>query len=501
MLQRKRFIVRIVLLLVFSLIVIKNYNGEIVSINEGAGWDGSGYREVIVDFENKYFSGEYSTYHSHRVLPFMITHYAMKAFDIPFTNDNINKVSSVQNIILLVILFTLFFSISNIQKWKVQTEIIAFCFTFLNYHVSKFLGYVPIFTDMSALVLSYAVVYVFLKYKNTTTWPYVLLCLLGFMTWPVVSMVAFILYAFPTSKVEITEGNDWFNGIIRTAYTIVFPLLFVAYVAYRFRVKHVDSLLDVFYIRPAINEYMIIPAVIACMAFYWVATKYISVNWKTVWKEISVRRVLLSGIVFVVIYKLTEIFGKGNSLLSSEMVSNQFSVLNELGSMGQFPMTDILIFVETPFIYLGLFMVFIIVFWRSICYEVTNRYGIGYFFVLLLALLFLADIETRKLTTFYPIMLVPLMDIINKVDIKRWAVGLLVAVQAVLSFFWFNINVPGIQEAFEVCTTEEYMKFPAQRYYMFQGPWQSHEVYFAAITVELLLIVCLLCGRKSFVRT
>lgn len=246
---------------------------------------------------------------------------------------------------------------------------------------------------------------------------------------------------------------------------------------------------------------MIIPAVIACMAFYWVATKYISVNWKTVWKEISVRRVLLSGIVFVVIYKLTEIFGKGNSLLSSEMVSNQFSVLNELGSMGQFPMTDILIFVETPFIYLGLFMVFIIVFWKSICYEVTNSYGIGYFFVLLLALLFLADIETRKLTTFYPIMLVPLMDIINKLDIKRWAVGLLVAVQSVLSFFWFNINVQGIQEAFEVCTTEEYMKFPAQRYYMFQGPWQSHEVYFAAITVELLLIVCLLCGRKSFVRT
>ncbi len=46
-----------------------------------------------------------------------------------------------------------------------------------------------------------------------------------------------------------------------------------------------------------------------------------------------------------------------------------------------------------------------------------------------------------------------------------------------------------MQEALESLSMDNYLQFPAQRYFMFMGPWQSHRVYLAGMA---LLLVCLL---------
>lgn len=51
-----------------------------------------------------------------------------------------------------------------------------------------------------------------------------------------------------------------------------------------------------------------------------------------------------------------------------------------------------------------------------------------------------------------------------------------------------NINTDGIAEAFATYDINVYLQMPAQRYYMFQGPWQSHQMYMLIIIIEICLL-------------
>ncbi len=476
-------ICRIFLLIIIFTIVLFNYTGEIVTLNDGAGWDGYSYRDMIINIDHLYFDRGISQYHCQRILPFLITHIIIKLSNLDFTNENIIFVSRIQNIFFLLLIVCCFFGISKQLKWKKQTEIIAFCFAFFNFHVLKFLGYVPIFTDMLALLLSYALIYYYLKKSNLGI---IIVGLLGMLTWPIVSLLALLLFAFPSHKIELGDYKDKFSIIVNKGmqlfYSFFMPILFVFYCIYRFKIKHVDTFYDVFYIRSASHWIVFIIAVISYIIFFWFSSTTLKSDWyshlKICLKRQSLLRIICSIIVFVLLFKGTQYFG----------YKGQFSIVNQFAQMCQLPITDILIFLETPALYLGLFFVVTLFLWKKICNEVAIHFGFSYYLILLLAFFFLADIETRKLTAFYPVILLPLANVINRMKLRHSVVLAVVIIQLIVSFFWFHINVPGINEAFETMSFDVYMEFPAQRYYMFQGPWQSHEVYYFVLLGEIIVM-------------
>ena len=135
-------------------------------------------------------------------------------------------------------------------------------------------------------------------------------------------------------------------------------------------------------------------------------------------------------------------------------------------------------------------------YWKEIC-KLTKQFGLGYYLLTLLALLFLSDIETRKVICFYLLLQIPLLCLLDKVKISKSMVLIVLLIQLVGSFFWMPVNVAGISQSFESYQVGVYMQWPAQRYYMFQGPWQSHEVYGIALLVELVLVFLLYRWNKS----
>lgn len=490
--NNKHLFHRIILTIILLTIVFYNYFGEHVTLCEGYGWDGcSYYRNMVLNGWDEYLSGNISYYHTHRMLPFMVTHYLMKTLHITQTAPNVMIVSSIINILMLCLAVYFFFKISSILKWKKHTEIMAFTFSFFNFHVLKFMGYCPVMTDMPTFTLCWAAAYCFINNKKYSL---ILTGILGIVTFPLLSLIILFLTIMP--KQELKNGDNRFsniiNTLIKTTYMLWLPTAFILYAIFRNIVRGAESLKDIFIARYPQNIYITIAGLIFYIVFYYFATQSLRKDWKEFFNALSkptrIITIIISLIIFFILYKLPTAYGFEGS----------FSLVNELAQICQFPATDILIFVETHFFYLGIVFILFILCWPNIC-NIGCQWGSGYFLTLMSALFFLPDIETRKLICFFIFTLLPLMNYINDIPrIRKEYVYLTVVIQLGLSFFWFTINVPGIEEAFNTYSVDTYLQWPSQRYYMFQGPWQSHSVYFITLIIETIITIAIwLCWKRK----
>lgn len=478
---------RIILLTVIAAIVAFNYYGEYCAHCDGYGWDGCfTYRGMITNGWDEYASGCISDYHSHRMLHFFILHYVIKALSLPFTPHNVMLTCSVANTVLLALAVFFFFRISIRKGWSRKTETILFSFTFFNFHVLKFMGYCPVMTDMPAFTLCIALVYYCISKNKTAV---VVTGLISVVVFPILSLMAFLMFSLPDKPLNSFSGkqhdtkadrtNKILNATVRSIITLWLPIAFGAYVFYRLYVKNVGDYRSIFIARYPENMFVSAVAIVAYIIFYWFATRPLQVDFVAMLRPFGERRRIWFSIIavvcFCIIYTLPTVCS----------YKGKFSLVNEFAQICQFPATDILIFLETPFVYLGLGFIFMMIKWKSVCRE-AMACGTGAYAILILAVVFLADIETRKIIYFYIFLLPMLATSIERIKFSNWRVFTIVAIQLFLSCFWFRINVAGIKEAFATYDNEVYMQMPAQRYYMFQGPWQSHEMYLVFLFCALV---------------
>lgn len=488
--NKTSLICRAVLVAILSIIVASNYFSEYCAYCDGYGWDGGNtYRGMVINGLDEYLSGSISDYHTHRMLPFLVTHYTMKALSMPFTPANVMAVSSTINILLLAVAVWFFFKISIQQRWKPNTETIMFALAFFNFHVLKFMGYCPVMTDMPAFTLSMMLTYYFLKNNKAGI---ALTGAVSVVVFPLISLMALFAAILPRNPLKEysirrkgKEGssltNNILNAAMRSVLTLWLPAAFALYIFFRLYVKGVSDYQSVFIMRYPQSAWISAAGIAAYVIFYWFATKPLQVDFTGIFKPFRERRRLVATatavILFVIIYSMPTLYG----------YKGKFSLVNELAQICQFPATDILIFIETPFLYLGLGFLLLMIRWKSVCRE-TMLHGTGAYAILLLALVFLADIETRKIICFYIFLLPMIGATVEKTELSATRTATIAAIQLLLSCFWFRINVAGTAEAFATGNKDIYMMMPAQRYYMFQGPWQSHEIYFTMLWIEIMFV-------------
>lgn len=473
---------RLLLSLLLIVLLLFSFTGELVPYNEGLGWDGVIYYEIIRDFDKLIFNHGIDTYHMNRFLPFAIIHYGLSLFNIPINVPNALLGAKILNALVLLLLLHYFFRISNLLRWTQSVELIAFSFVFFNFPVLKLFGYYPILCDCSALLLSYAGIYYYLKKSIVGE---IFIGLLGLVTWPILSAILFVLALFPRTEVKMARTNDHvqikISWIIRLFY-IVPPLLWALYGILLFlRHPGIDLIHYLCANRGSVSVYFVYLSLLTTSLFYIISTRVLVVDWHYIWVCILNKKVLLklflSGCLFYFIYSSIQSMGGEKFFFT---LSQQMLILLKYSS------SDPLIFLETHFLYLGLFFVILLLCWKSVVMHVCKNYGIGYFFALLIALIFVLEIETRKLESFYPILLIPLMGHLSTIKLKKSVIAIIPFICLILSFFWFQINVPGIAESFNQ-PYETYFDFPAQRYFMFFGLGQSHIVYLLSFIVEIIL--------------
>lgn len=476
--KRQRFTLCIIL----SLILLYSLTGEIVAVNNGAGWDGKLYSDITQRFSDMIANREIDAYHMNRFLPFAILHYLFIILSIPFNTINVIIAMRLYNAVLMFLLVVIFFKISFLQKWNQNTEAIAFSFCFFNFPILKYFGYYPVSCDLSSVFLTFLGLYYYLKQSLAGQ---IFVIVIAFLTWPILAVTQFFLAFFPNNRVEPISKNSKIQVItdvvVRFFLYFLPPLAVILYVCYLV-VRHpelpiAESLQT---LRGNVSLLVVFLSIISYILFYYYATLALRVNWLRIGERILKREVIFRIIIGGVLLLLFDMFLKS---LGGKAVH---SVSIQLILMFKYITSDILIFLETHFIYLGLFFLIIILCWKKMVLYIRENLGIGFFLVTVLALFFIIDIETRKLASFYPLMIVPLMAVIQDMKFKLWVPIVVIVFSLATSFFWFPINTPDIVAAFDR-PYYTYIEYPAQRYYMFFGPWQSHMVYYCTALVEIVI--------------
>lgn len=476
---------RVVLFSILISVLIYSFTGEYVPHNEGAGWDGVLYFEIIKNFEELLMSKGIDAYHMTRFLPFAVLHYVLSWLNIPLNIHTAIIGMRVFNVIAILLLCFYFFRLSSFLHWSKEIEIVAFSFCFFNFYLLKNSAYYPITCDCIALLLSYMGLYYYIKRNKIGQF---IVFLLSLLTWPILSAVMFVLILFPDAKVKWVEDNSFqqlvFAWMVKLSY-ILFPTFYGFYLLWQYGFFSNEWVACWILCGPdrggIIHPYYVVFSIIAISFFFYFATKSLNVNWINVCSELLkikvIARILLGGIIFYTIYQQLQLLG-GPAVFSVEAMFKRMIGVSA---------SDCLLFLETHFMYMGLFFLLILLLWEKIVIYSCETYGIPYLFVLMMALLFSIGSETRGLIQFYPFLLVPLIACLNKIEINKVVLWSIPFICLVTSFFWLHINIVGIQEAFER-PIPTYIEFPAQRYYMFFGPWQSHYVYCIVSCVEISMI-------------
>ena len=125
------------------------------------------------------------------------------------------------------------------------------------------------------------------------------------------------------------------------------------------------------------------------------------------------------------------------------------------------------------------------------------KQGVGFLFVVALWVLFSIRPEARVSIMYFIFPLIALIQSIDDRNIRPVVVWSAVIFSLILSRFWFKINVPGMAEYFKYENYTHYTDFPAQRYFMTSGHWQSHSMYYVCILLTIIVIAVLYMGIRN----
>ena len=159
-------------------------------------------------------------------------------------------------------------------------------------------------------------------------------------------------------------------------------------------------------------------------------------------------------------------------------------------------MADPFVFIENHFIYYGIGYLLVLLLWQDTA-KVIMQQGLGFLFVVAMWGLFSIRPEARVSIMFYVFPLMGLLMYLNTKQIRPYVATVCAGCMLAISRFWYHINVPGIEKAFEWENYEHYVDFPAQRYFMSQGHWQSHALYAVWIAITIIVGVVLYIGMRK----
>ena len=483
--------IRLFLTVVLFVLVSVSFMGEKVAKDGGIGWDGEIYLNTIQTFSDRFFTHGYDQYGIQRVLPYGLVNILFQLCGIRATAESALWAAGFLSLIALGFCVFYFFRISSLMGWGLDTEVIAFASLFYSYPILKTLGYYILQSDIFGFLLGIMLLYFFLS-KNK--WALVACSVVGAFVWPVVSICGLALAFFPSDEIQLnsfTGKKDlhiWRGLVYLTALAPFFILVLSIIwcqegVMTPFR-GHCPLTM------PRNGYWAFFNCACSCVFLLYVTSAFrVSVtsllkdlfNSKTYWRWVAF---IVSYLLIALILRILANDEQGNLTAKSAAVG---VVLTS--------MTDPFVFIENHFIYFGPAILVVLLSWRR-CAKYSLSYGAGYMFVFAAGVFFSLRPESRVTVSFLPFLLFPTMCFLDSLSLKRWVKWGYVLLCLVVSRFWFPINVPGMERYLAWDNLEHYTEFPAQRYFMSTGHWQSHEMYVVFMTVTVVCLIVFYYGAK-----
>lgn len=453
-------------------LLVFNYKGELIEVNQGAGWDGRLYASYTAHFDESIKQKAINEYRFQRILPSVILNKTMLALNIPFTVPNVVAGFRMLNLILLLIALGYFILISRKLNLTPEFEFLGLTALFWCYPILKMPGFNPIITDVGAFALGMMVAYHFLCNHRIVN---VLLILLGSFVYPTFILFGLLLL-FPIEPYQ--ASNERFR-LERFILPVLFVLAFVV-VYFGYYDQFSDTYADV---NPTNKKALFLSFLIALGYCYQIGA--FMPDFKNIRDAVSkVKWIYLVPVVLIIL--LVKYLTSHYASPQPEQMSGGRYIINIIKQSVANPG----VFLVSHIIYIG-WLPLLLVFAGKEMVKVIRNYGYG------LAILFAGvgfmslGSESRQLINFYPLFgVLALVALQSKQMLKPWVLVVLGLSSLILSRFWYIINGAGD-------IGKNLLQFPAQRYFQVFGPWMSNETFVTNFVICIMAFGTLFLLNKT----
>ena len=486
--------IRVVLCSIVFAIVAVSFAGEKVAHNNGVGWDGENYLRSMQHFTTLIMDHGYNQYDIMRVMPWGLTNIICNIAGVEVTQDIAMASAFVYIIIALVLAILYFFRISDLKQWKLETEVLGFVFIFFSFPILKMLGYYPMLSDIFGMALGLIMCFYFFANRK---WALILCGFIGAFIWPITPLLAFALAFFsrkPLSTLENTEKN-WSKKLLQVLFVLIacIPLFLLVIGVFTHHgqimplMKGACSLM-----RPLTKWVIPFTCICSCLYYYYMVSSF-KVSIPSALKEnFTGKNIWINYGLFILCMAMTS--GVCKALANSD--PGAMTTYQAMQRVVFSSMAEPFVFIQDNFIYLGLGYLLALIFWRDIC-KIIMQQGLGFFFVVAIWVFFSIGLEARCAIQYWMFPLMALLIYIDTKNIRPIAVVAAGLFSLIHSRFWYPINVPNMEYYFSWENYEHFVDFPAQRYYMNFGHWQSHEMYAVWMVVTIIIGALLYWGIRK----
>lgn len=444
------------------------------------GYDGSNYGDFTIHFKEKIRAHAINKYYFQRLLiPFIIYH-LFSLLHLVLSIPNIIMAYSVSNLIFIYTGVYFFFRISNFIKLSKSIEVIGFATLFFCFPVLKFSLYYPVLMDIPAFAVAIMMAYLFLKGK-----PYLffLMILIGSFIYPNFIFLS-ILYFFKNdhelSAIRPTQPVSFLNKVLYALVCYTLPVFLCYIFVTLFWWNKV--ILDEFKTNPGFTFFSWLCFLFA-LIYIIVLNHFSKMNfsWLRVFKAINYPAIIMAVTIVIAVQLLINYYASTEAVPLTYLQYLYFIINQAVKNPMNFLVAHVFYFGLAPI--LSLFII------KDIKREVIN-FGFGMILFFNMAIFFSIGSESRQLINYYPFLVLLLLYSLN----KYWEVSMkfsfvFAAICIALSHFWYTINTgisPNASTDYNSC-----LKFPLQRYFMFQGPWVNDTMYKIHLAVFCFLLVLL----------
>ena len=456
------------------------------------GLDSNLYMHVSKYFTSEIFNQSYNGYQIQRIFPFALINVLFQAFHVPMTDANFLLSQTICNALALIIGIYLLFKISDHLKWSLTIEIIAFSCLFLNFHTLKIAVCMPFNTDHYALLLSLIMLYAYLRDRG---WLILLSGIVGAFSWPTLLITSLLLYLFAKqpfviqSRTCLSRLSQRAMSLLRVGGAlIVLPVLMLTFYMYA-SPKTWDGLGSIYqgswFDYNYINQVVTLCAILCEMIFvYRMLLPFrfeIGDLWQSIRKTITPYRCFWAAFVLFAVKIIQYLLTNNESFWDAAgMIKHTALRATSLP----------FVFLEAHFVFYGLLVVLLLFHWRKALTS-YSQYGLGYLGVIAMMMILAVNSESRYMIYLLPFAVVPFLDSIKTIPIKRWVPWAILICQLLLSHFWLPLSSDWLLKIF-------YLEIQRPEFNgLYNGAFQHVEMYIVGSILLLIAMGIYYWGKKK----
>jgi hypothetical protein len=438
--------------------------GESIGINGGQGWDGMGYTDWARHFYQEVIASGLTHYHSQRVLPSAIVHYALRVAGRPTEVRDVILGFKLLNTALLASAAVLWAHLAASMLWCRSAAWAGFVALFACFANARHALFYPTLTDPMAFALGMMLLWGYLTDRPVATW---LSGIAGTLTWPPLPALAMAMLVLPRPATPISPVEDrWTSWLRLTA--LASALLGVArflQLARRYYLTPVPGVGDDKFAQWVRSDLLVltVPLLAVALGAGW----YVLLAQRRLWnvrayvRGLALRRTLLA-VGAVAAWWLARAWWFRHIATHGEgPTTNQFECELTLSAL-RGPLWGPVHHV----VYYGPIITIACLYWRRIG-EIVAGWGPAFVLAFAMLVVFAAGSNSRQWNHLFPFVVAGAIAATNE-RWTTWRVWAFAGVALLWSKVWLKIGYE---------THINWREFPNQRYFMNHGPYASDTMY------------------------